>query len=834
MPETSGPEAVVAAAVVHRPARRGCRPQPPVPAFHTFTRMTVLRQITPPALGLLAAGCWLLAGAQTLPRAAAETPPAPATTSPDAGTTPQGPGRSAAAAPPPAASAPVAAGRPGQRPTAEPAQRVEITGGRSSDEEVRRRSTAAKIVIGREEIDKFGDATVGEVLRRLPGVTSPGAPGRGGPPRMRGLGSGYTQLLIDGQRIPPGFSLESLTPEQIERIEILRAPTAETGARAIAGTINIITREGFRRRLNDLRLGLSVENGQVTPGLFWTHNDSAGDLTYNLSGAAFRPWRDSSATDVTQVSDTTSGALQRDSTETTASAERRRGLHLTGRLQWRLGEGGDALMLMPSLFHNEAGTQRESVLEQRLPVAVAGNPQTQPEYTRSVFSSVGHNTALRLNTQWRQRLGVGRIELQGGASHFESVNRSRRDSTGGQGPHLTLDDTEARDRSATLTLKYSALLGGRGDGGGEHQLVTGLEVEANRRDETRLTVLDNQPQFTEFGDNLEATSTRVALYGQDEWALDKHWALHAGLRWEGIVTRGQAADGSRPENRSSVTTPLVHLLWKPDPARRDQVRLSLTRSYRSPGLSQLIARPSLNSRDPVPGTNTALTPDSVGNPDLKPELSRGIDLAFERYLEGGGVLSASLFARRIQDLIRRVKQVETVSWAPVPRYVSRPQNVGDATSLGIELDAKFRLDQAVAGAPPVELRGNLSLYRSRVDGVPGPDNRLDSQAKATANLGADYRFRGTPLTLGGNLNWVPAYRTRLDESQLLSTGRKTVFDAYGLWTFSPTVALRVLASNLGAQDYLSGQVFVEDTLATRRDTTTPTYTNWQLRLELKL
>jgi outer membrane receptor for ferrienterochelin and colicins len=94
-------------------------------------------------------------------------------------------------------------------PPAGVGQKVEITGGRESDTDLRRQSTAAKIVIGREEIEKFGDATVGEVLRRLPGVTTPGAPGRGGAPRMRGLGSGFTQLLIDGQRLPPGFSLDA-------------------------------------------------------------------------------------------------------------------------------------------------------------------------------------------------------------------------------------------------------------------------------------------------------------------------------------------------------------------------------------------------------------------------------------------------------------------------------------------------------------------------------------------------------------------------------------------------------------------------------------------------
>ncbi|NBZ98280.1 MAG: Plug domain-containing protein [Betaproteobacteria bacterium] len=132
--------------------------------------------------------------------------------------------------------------------------RVEIKSNRDNDTEERRQSTAAKIVIGREELDKQGDGTLGEVLKRLPGVTIQGAPGRGGAIRMRGLGGGYTQILMDGQRVPPGFSIDSLTPEMIEKVEILRAPTAETGARAIAGTINIVLREGLRANPDDLKV----------------------------------------------------------------------------------------------------------------------------------------------------------------------------------------------------------------------------------------------------------------------------------------------------------------------------------------------------------------------------------------------------------------------------------------------------------------------------------------------------------------------------------------------------------------------------------------------------
>ena len=98
------------------------------------------------------------------------------------------------------------------------------------------------------------------------------------------------------------------------------------------------------------------------------------------------------------------------------------------------------------------------------------------------------------------------------------------------------------------------------------------------------------------------------------------------------------------------------------------------------------------------------------------------------------------------------------------------------------------------------MRHNVALYRSRVDGIPGPDNRLDQQARLTANLGADYRLRSLPLTLGGNVNWVPGYRTQLAADRAVTVNDKRVVDAFALWTFSPAVGLRLLASNLDARD----------------------------------
>ena len=365
-------------------------------------------------------------------------------------------------------------------------------------------------------------------------------------------------------------------------------------------------------------------------------------------------------------------------------------------------------------------------------------------------------------------------------------------------------------------------------------------MESNRRSDTRTTLQDGQPLLTEFGDTLSASALRLAAYAQDEWNLTPNWAAHAGLRWERIATRGSVEEGQPDaKNRSDVWTPLLHAVWKPDPKGRDQVRFSLTRSYRSPPLSSLIARPAISTRYPIPGPNTPTQPDRAGNPGLKPELATGIDIAVERYLPGSGLLSANVFRRNITNYMRGVTSLETVSYATSPRYVVRQQNVGDAVTEGVELEAKFRLSDLWEEAPRIDVRTNASFFRSRVKGVPGPDNRLDQQPDYTANLGLDYRFRSVPLTLGGNVNWTPGYLTRISDTQTATIGGKLIADVYGLWTFSPTVALRVTASNLAARDYITGSgvdgpdlqgVPVRET----SQTTAPTYLNVQMRLELKL
>ncbi|HEX2542395.1 MAG TPA: TonB-dependent receptor [Caldimonas sp.] len=501
---------------------------------------------------------------------------------------------------------------------------VEIRSRRPDEMQERRQSTAAKIVIGREEIDRFGDATLADVLKRLPGVTLQGPPGRGGAIRLRGLGSGYTQILLDGERVPTGFSLDALTPDQIERIEILRAPTAETGARAIGGTINIVTRGGYTRRVNDVRLSVGHENGGVGPSLSWTRNLTSGAFIVNYSLSAFHIERHASSRTRTTARRLEDDALTLEQDLQSRSTARGEGINATGRLQWRPEGGRDTLTLTPIVFHNRFRFHSAGTLTQTV-------GSVEAPFHTSRGDGDNARSLLRLNGQWMHRFDDGgRFEWRAGIGQMRfQVDGISRETTGGVLTR-TLDD-RSRWRDGTVTtsgkLVHTTLQ--------DHSVLSGIEFESHRREDSRVTVQTPDPFVTDFGDNLSASSLRLAAYAQDEWNLTPNWSVHAGLRWESIRTRGSLEeDVPVASNRSSVWSPLLHAVWKPDPAGRDQIRMSLTRSYRSPLLAQLIARPVINTRYAVGGPNTPTQPDRAGNPALRPELATGIDVAVERYLPG--------------------------------------------------------------------------------------------------------------------------------------------------------------------------------------------------------
>lgn len=728
------------------------------------------------------------------------------------------------------AQTPVAPAAAASAPAPAKPQQVQITGTTAPDSsDERRRATASRITYGREELDRMGDASLGEVLKRLPGVTLGGPPGRGGQVRMRGMGGGYTQILIDGQRMAPGFSLDAIAPEQIEKIEIMRAPVAEFGTRAIAGTINVVMRSDFKRKANEFKIGGGADGSQPQVGASWATNGQADNLGYNLSATAFRGGQDSASTSRTLAQDA-DGTTTLDQRVQRRGDSQRRGLFVNGRLQWRLGPG-QGLDLQPFLNMVRTRGNGLAVLDQPVGAVVP--------YTRATSQTESDWQMARLNGTWTTgTTGGGRLLVRFGGRLSDASTLVNRFETGGSisVPRQRTDDSGNREVSVDMNGKFSQLIAER------HSASAGWELEHTTRSDHRKISVNGLPVSSDFGDELTAKVQRVALYAQDEWEWSKQFSFYLGARWEAIDTRSDALLGQPAvANRSAVFAPLAHMVWKFPDAPRDQLRLSLTRSYRSPNLNQLIARPTTSpDHDDTSQPNTATKPDRLGNPDLKPELAWGLELGYEHYLDAGGVLSANVYLRRIDDLIRTVRSNApvVVPWATVPRFIAQPQNVGSADAAGLELEAKARLVDLWAGAPAavqgISLRANASLMWSRVAGVPGPDNRLEGQAPWTANLGADWPVKGLPLTVGASLNYTPGFRVQEIDDRFVRQGARPVLDLNALWKIRPDASLRLTVSNASAQRYDSGSTtLLADGSREATDTQARTYTTVNLRAELR-
>ncbi len=719
--------------------------------------------------------------------------------------------------------APDPVAKPPTGPRPQRVDAVEITGKNSATEE-RRNSSAAKIIITREDLEQYGDSNLGEAMRRLPGVTTGGRPGRPGAPVMRGMGGGFTQILLDGQRIAPGFSIEQITPDQVERIEILRAPTAETGARAIAGTINIILREPLRQTNNEIKLGVQEERNKYSPNASWTHNGTVGEAgTYNITGSTTFTHQLTDDASRTIYEDLLTGAKLLEQYSFGRVNSERENYFLSGRGQWRLGNG-EQFGVQTFLAHNAAESHSVGSLDQMY-------GQSPSPYATRAGSFVGRFDVARINLNLNQRFDAEtRYEIRGGVGRFWSNTDSVSEQFASNGAHNLLQTSrgDVRDRSWSVNGKII-----RSFANAAHSVTAGWELENQIRNETSVTLLNGVQQLAALGSEFDVTTQRIAAYLQDEWDINPQWGANAGVRYEMIKTSSSNALDSYT-NTSRVLTPLAHLVWRFAAPSRDQLRLSLTQSYRSPSVQQLGTRPSLNTLYPVPGANTAISPDRAGNPNLKPERANGIDLAFERYLTSGGVSSVNVFVRDIKDLIRNVTALENVSWAPADRYVSRPQNIGKAITTGIEFDAKFQLKEIIDDAIPLNVRLNLSIYDSKVAAVMGPYNRIDQQPRASGNLGVDYKFRSLPVSVGGNIAWTPAYTTQQSDTQLQKLSTKRVYDAYALWTVNSLAKLRLSLSNIAPIDGLTTGITLADGQRQTIVSTGRTDMSVALRLEIRL
>ncbi|TKB54220.1 TonB-dependent receptor domain-containing protein [Ferrimonas aestuarii] len=148
-------------------------------------------------------------------------------------------------------------------------------------------------LIERDQIEQMNPKSVVDLLETLPGVsvTRNGGPAQSASVSIRGSSSDHVLLLIDGVRTGSATlgsaSFSALSPEMIERIEVVNGPRAALwGSDAIGGVIQIFTRrltsgqgvvtgeigsDSYARGSG--ALGLAHGAGQSSVSLSWEQSD---------------------------------------------------------------------------------------------------------------------------------------------------------------------------------------------------------------------------------------------------------------------------------------------------------------------------------------------------------------------------------------------------------------------------------------------------------------------------------------------------------------------------------------------------------------------------------
>ena len=613
----------------------------------------------------------------------------------------------------------------------------------------RTEDTAPVLSYELEYFQRFEPNTVGDMLKRVPGVTFVGADiMEYDSVMMRGMAAGYTQVLINGKKVPGAgddrsFWVDRIPAEMVDHIEILRSNSANRSGDAVAGTINIVLRDAYVFDGSYVRVGVNRSfDGEVNPTFGAV---SSGDF---LGGRILAG---------VNVQDRYRGKIKRSDRYADPSMDEllswedqnevKDGRDYSANLSWTADAGETGRLSIDGFY---VKTDRD-----------VSEVSHEVEYDDG---DVIESNVPGLNPIDQKNWGIGasyKFDMAGGRTEFDIdharfVDNSAESEEKHEYVNSEWDKSEAeaqavdaKDSESSFKIAHQRPLGAA-------ELEFGVDWRRKKRDIVHTNFeweADNEGDPVDYA--LDGTigslieETRIDPYLM---LSGKHAAFswEAGLRYETTDSSIRYAEDGDVEGEASkdynLLLPSLHLKW--DLSEDDRLNLSLARSLKRPGFNELL--PAL--LDGEFGDN-----DYIGNPLLAPETANGLDLGFEHRLGKHGVIGINLFYRDVKNLI---ELVNTGEWSEDAQdnyeddleeflednpgateadftfdpesWVFTSANVGDGKVYGVELDLSTPL--TALGLPNTGVFANYSWLDSKVTDALG-ERRFNDQARSVYNIG---------------------------------------------------------------------------------------------------
>lgn len=652
---------------------------------------------------------------------------------------------------------------------------VLVTGQREAQAE-RKSSNLQKIVVSEEDVERYGDATVGDLLRRLPGMNFSGPAGVTKDIRMRGLDKGYTQILINGEPVPGGqerqMQVDRLPADMIERIEIIRNPTAEFDAAGVGGTINIVLKN---RAENGTRLRMAAgKNGALDVGDVigqWSRTYENLDVVLALSHTL-------GAEDTVEDKQTFNVSGATTQREHKLRPVKKSETLFTPRLTWRFGE--DRLTLAPFISSGTEDKRETSQVRNGTGALTKGTTAAEDK-TDEIGSIAGRYDGVTSWGSWFTKLGM---------QHGQSGKDKYSLETNGVG----VITKRAREYE-NIDEEQSYIGAGVAMPLGAHLLKAGIERRDVAYEKGKTAAEANNansplsPKAPGANDIYSIQEHKSVAYLLDEWRLaDAHW-LTPGIRYE--RTERDATDRNKLTRSSTEASPNPSLHYRWAATKNINVRASLAQTLRLPKFDDV--NPLITLAGGA-GAGSITNPDKGGNDALKPERATGFELGVERFFQGNrGVVGLNLYNRDVKDFVQKSTFREGA------RFVERPYNAGKAHFWGVELD--WRVPLVKKGPHELTLTGNHSELRGTVtDATTGRKSGVKDLPPRITNVGLDWRHFPSKWSAGFAVNHAPAFTTdSVNPDGVREVKRRnasTLMDLYLSKFFGPLTELRLIAKNV--------------------------------------
>lgn len=603
-------------------------------------------------------------------------------------------------------------------------------------------------VITRQDLEKKPFTTLADAVADVEGISvERGGKTGGGNISIRGMGSDYTLILVDGKRVnrnssgarPNGFGdvdTGFIPPvSAIERIEVVRGPMSTLyGSDAMGGVINVITRKVAKEWGGSITTDGTRQLNDTFGNRYGSSFYLSGPIKEDILGISLYGRYDR------QMQADEDYAVLSGGNNPTWSTSNVSG---DGYADSKIHTIGVKVALTPTRNHDlildlEQGVQRYDNSTGQLGTL---NSEARP---RNNQSAGGYEPEQRYE---RNRYSLTHLGRYGSLSSDSSVLYDTSKTIGRTNPvsrPAKAVDGTARD------LKYD-------------NLVFDSKWNWSLLDDTHNLTFGGQWREQKFVDTLAAgpldlTQWQWALFAEDEWRIVDDLALTFGARYD------------RNEKFGGNWSPRAYAVW--NASDNWTFKGGVARGYKTPDLNTMtdgVAGLRAQGRDPV-----------LGSSQLVPEKSTSTELGLYFDDLEGTKANITLFNTSFKDKLEAPRS-DNCAYLQSPgcidagpefgaaQGVYQWENIGKATLRGIELGGALPLSGSLT------LSGNYTLVDSNQESGENIGQPLSSEARHRLNTRLDWRITSQAST------WIRAeYRAKQFQG-IGSDGQQKFYNPY--WLF---------------------------------------------------